>query len=113
MPELPEVETLRRDLERYMVGRTIMGVRVLVPKMLKGTVTETPHLTQILQGTTIESVNRRGKHLIIALDSGYYLLLHLKMRGQLSVVATDAPDEKYLAAEFVLGDGYAVRFADM
>ena len=96
-----------------MVGRKITGVRVLVPKMLKGTVTEPPQLIQILQGAAVQSVNRRGKHLIIALDSGYYLLLHLKMRGQLSVVPNSAPDEKYLAAEFALDSGQAVRFADM
>lgn len=96
-----------------MAGRTITGVRVLVPKMLKGTVTQTPQLSQILQGTTVQTVGRRGKHLIIALDSGYYLLLHLKMRGQLSVVPSGAPDEKYLAAEFTLNSGQAVRFADM
>ena len=113
MPELPEVETLRRDLERHMVGRKIVAVRVLVPKMLKGAVTETAQFSQILQSASVSQVNRRGKHLIIALNSGYYLLLHLKMRGQLSVVPAGAPDEKYLAAEFVLHDEQAVRFADM
>lgn len=113
MPELPEVETLRRDLERHMVGRKIVDVRVLIPKMLKGTVTQPTQLQQVLQNSSVLSVNRRGKHLIITLHSGYYLLLHLKMRGQLRIVPASAPDEKYLAAEFTLDDGQALRFSDM
>ena len=57
--------------------------------------------------------DRRGKHLIIALDSGYYLLFHLNMRGQFLVTPSDAPEEKYLAAAFPLDNGTELRFHDM
>lgn len=113
MPELPEVETLRRGLERHLVGRTVSGARVQIPKMLKGTVTEPTVFQDSLRGARIESVGRRGKHLIIALHSGYYLLFHLNMRGQLLVVSLDAPVEKYLAAAFALDSDAELRFHDM
>ncbi len=113
MPELPEVETLRRGLERHLAGRVMTGVRVLVPKMVKGNVTDPGDLAQKLQGRRLESLGRRGKHLIFTLDNGYYLLLHLKMRGQLLVVPADAPEEKYLAVAIQIEDGRELRFHDM
>ncbi len=113
MPELPEVETLRRGLERHLVGRTVGAVRVQIPKMLKGTVTEPTVFQDSLRGARIESVGRRGKHLIITLHSGYHLLFHLNMRGQLLVEASGAPEQKYLAAAFALDNGAELRFHDM
>ncbi len=113
MPELPEVETLRRGLERHLTGRTLGVAHVRVAKMLKGTLCDTAVFRERLQGTRIESVGRRGKHLIIALDSGYYLLFHLNMRGQLLVAASETPEQKYLAAVFPLDDGNELRFHDM
>lgn len=113
MPELPEVETLRRDMERHLVGRRIVGVRVLVPKMVKGTIADPTQFGEKLHNVRVESVVRRGKHLIFTLDSGYYLLLHLKMRGQLLVVPRGQPDDKYLAAALETDDGREMRFHDM
>ena len=113
MPELPEVETLRRGLEQRLIGRTMGIPRVRVAKMLKGTVSDPLVFGNRLQSSRIESVGRRGKHLIIALDSGYYLLLHLNMRGQLLVTPSETPEGKYLAAAFPLDDGHELRFHDM
>ena len=113
MPELPEVETLRRGLEQHLLGRTLGQTRVLVPKMLKGTITDPDVFSQSLQETRVESVGRRGKHLIITLDSGYYLLFHMNMRGQLRFTEADAPVEKYLAAAFCLDNGIELRFHDI
>ncbi len=113
MPELPEVETLRRGLERHLVGRTLGESRVQVAKMVKGTLSDPALFTQGLRGARILSVNRRGKHLILALDSGYYLLFHLNMRGQLLVTPAEAPEQKYLAAAFPLDGGLELRFHDM
>ena len=113
MPELPEVETLRRGLERHLVGRTLGSPRVRVAKMVKGTVSDPVVFGERLQAARIESVGRRGKHLIIALDSGYHLLFHLNMRGQLLVMPSQAPEEKYLAAAFPLDNGRELRFHDM
>ncbi len=113
MPELPEVETLRRGLERHLTGRTLGEVQVSVPKMLKGTITDPEVFGERLRGVRVESVGRRGKHLIISLHSGYYLLFHMNMRGQLLVTDDDTPVEKYLAAAFSLDDGRQLRFHDM
>ena len=113
MPELPEVETLRRGLERLLVGSTIEAVHVSVPKMMRGGMASPEEFCGILNGCRIESVARRGKHLIIALDSGYYLLLHLKMRGQLFVMPRESEVEKYLALTVELDGGRDLRFHDM
>ena len=113
MPELPEVETLRRGLELHLAGRIFGDVRVEVPKMLKGTVTDPTVFSAELRGVRVESIGRRGKHLIILLDSGYHLLFHMNMRGQLRIVEADAPVEKYLAAAFLLDNGRELRFHDI
>ncbi len=113
MPELPEVETLRRGLETLTAGRTITHVRVLVAKMVKGAVSDPAQLAQLLQGSQIKRIERRGKNLLFALDSGYHLLLHLKMRGQLLVVPAETAEAKYLAAALTLDNGQQVRFHDM
>lgn len=113
MPELPEVETLRRGLERVLVGQTLGETRVCVAKMLKGTLVDPAVFSSRLRSVQIVSVSRRGKHLIIALNSGYYLLFHLNMRGQLIVMPSDAPEAKYLAAAFPLDNGAELRFHDM
>ena len=112
MPELPEVETLRRGLERHLVGRTLGRASIRVAKMVKGTLSDPAVFTDRLSGARILSVGRRGKHLIIALDSGYYLLFHLNMRGQLLVTASEAPEQKHLAATFPLDSGTDLRFYD-
>ena len=113
LPELPEVETLRRGMERHLTGRTITQVRVPVPKMLKARVADPDAFAAALKNRRVDFVGRRGKHLIFRLDSGYYLLLHLKMRGQLLVVPKDLEEGKYLAAALTLDDGSELRFHDM
>jgi formamidopyrimidine-DNA glycosylase len=113
MPELPEVETLRRGLERHLPRRILGKTQVFVPKMLKGTMSDPDVFSTHLQNVCIESVGRRGKHLIITLNSGYYLLFHMNMRGQLRITSADAPVEKYLAAVFPLDNGTELRFHDI
>ena len=113
MPELPEVETLRRGLEQHLTGRILGQTQVLVPKMLKGTLCDPEVFSRSLRNVRVESVGRRGKHLIITLDSGYHLLFHMNMRGQLRIVEADAPVEKYLAARFPLDNGLELRFHDI
>jgi formamidopyrimidine-DNA glycosylase len=113
LPELPEVETLRRGLERSLTGQTIHKVRILVPKMLKGNIADSSAFESILRWRKIENIGRRGKHLIFRLDCGYYLLLHLKMRGQLLIAALGDAEEKYLAAALEFENGCELRFHDM
>lgn len=76
MPELPEVETIRRGLEHYLVGHRILGVEVKVPKLFEG------KPEQII-GSKVVKVQRFGKGLVIDLSNGYSLAIHIKLTGQL------------------------------
>src|SRR5258708_30680660 len=76
MPELPEVETIRRGLEPRLAGRLITGVEVRAPKIFVGD-------PEQLVGQTIVSINRQGKLLIFLFESGQAMTIHLKMTGQL------------------------------
>lgn len=80
MPELPEVETIRRDLSRVLIGRRVTQFSVTRPKLLKSPRRE---FRRFLVGATITKVARRAKQLVFRLSSGYSLLIHLKMTGQL------------------------------
>lgn len=81
MPELPEVETVRRGLQELIVKKTISGSTVYdSPKSFPNPPDE---ITQFLYGATITAIHRRAKLLLIELSSGYSLLVHLKMTGQL------------------------------
>jgi len=114
VPELPEVETVRRGLERNLVGRKIVAVRVLVPKMVKGRVSDPDEFARSVTDNTIIGVRRRGKYLIFDLDSGYYLLFHLKMRGHMRVVPRETLDGKYLALGLAVdGNPDEMRFYDL
>ena len=79
MPELPEVETVRKGLERLVVGKTIQKVQVLWPKIIEQP--ETPIFEASLVGETIQSMGRRGKFLIFHLDH-CELISHLRMEGK-------------------------------
>jgi formamidopyrimidine-DNA glycosylase len=84
VPELPEVEQVRLSLERHMIGKKIEKVEIYVPKMVKH-----PDLEAFCQGAcgqTIVSVGRTGKYLRVNLQSGDYLLIHLRMTGALLAV---------------------------
>lgn len=82
MPELPEVETIRRGLAQHILGKEITHIEVRLPKMIK---TDQTEFTRTLQGNAFHSIDRQGKLLIFHLEqhSELALLLHLKMTGQL------------------------------
>jgi formamidopyrimidine-DNA glycosylase len=91
MPELPEVETIRRGLERHIVGKTVDSFSVLVQRCYQG-----PGGAEPLLGAAICAVGRRGKLLVIRTDSGFSLLVHLRMTGQLifrAAAGQDGPDD--------------------
>ncbi|TWP33020.1 bifunctional DNA-formamidopyrimidine glycosylase/DNA-(apurinic or apyrimidinic site) lyase [Leekyejoonella antrihumi] len=103
MPELPEVEVVRRGLQGHVVGHrldevTLSGIRV-ARRHLPGP----QDLTDRLRGTTALSARRRGKYLWLVLSSDEALVLHLGMSGQLLVEPNDAPLEKHCHAVFDLG----------
>ena len=90
MPELPEVETVRRGLEPHVVGRSIEDIWVGDSKILQ---VDAHRLTQDVLGQTIQSLSRRGKFLLFELDSRY-LIFHFGMTGQLTFRDPNRPDSQ-------------------
>ena len=113
MPELPEVETVRRGLERWVVGRTISEVRVRHPRAVRRHLAGESDFVGLLVGRTIQAALRRGKYLWLPLDSGDALVAHLGMSGQMLVVPPGSPDEAHLRVGFAFADGgLELRFVD-
>lgn len=109
MPELPEVETVRRGLEPHLRGRRIARVTVREPRLRWPVPAELPRAAQ---GRQVESVARRGKYLIVALDSGDRMIWHLGMSGRLFVLDAAHPLVKHDHVDFLLDSGRVVRFHD-
>ena len=118
MPELPEVETLRRGLEQSIPGRHITDVLIANAKSLKGQSGSVFRDRTV--GSRVVRVDRRGKYLLIPLASpatpdtpSAFLCVHLKMRGQLLLKDGPAPVDRYHCVTLVLDDGRELRFHDM
>jgi formamidopyrimidine-DNA glycosylase len=119
MPELPEVEVVRRGLDRHVVGRTITAVEVLHPRPVRRHAGGSESFRDLLVGRRVTATRRRGKYLWLPLDSGDALMAHLGMSGQLLVQPTEAPDERHLRVRLGLtpdprdpGPGTELRFVD-
>jgi formamidopyrimidine-DNA glycosylase len=111
MPELPEVETVARDLRPKLVGAEIVGVRSSWGRTLRNSDAES--FTAAVTGRTIEAVGRRAKLLVVELSGGVGLTIHLKMTGQLFVVASGARDDPYVRLVLELDGGRELRFRDV
>jgi formamidopyrimidine-DNA glycosylase len=103
VPELPEVEVVRRGLEAHVLGRPVHAVEVLHPRPVRRHLPGPDDFAARLTGRTFTAARRRGKYLWLPLDSGDALLGHLGMSGQLLVQPGDAPDERHLRVRFRLG----------
>jgi formamidopyrimidine-DNA glycosylase len=120
MPELPEVEVVRRGLADHVVGRTVAQVRVLHPRAVRRHLPGARDLEARLAGRTVHSAHRRGKYLWLALAPGpgeehpaEALVGHLGMSGQLLVEAADQPRELHLRVSIDFSDGGPqLRFVD-
>jgi formamidopyrimidine-DNA glycosylase len=113
MPELPEVETVRRGLAHWVVGRTIAVVAVSHPRAVRRHLGGTQDFLDLLTGRTIEDALRRGKYLWLPLDSGDALVAHLGMSGQLLVLEPGTPPGPHLRVRFAFTDGGPeLRFVD-
>ena len=114
MPELPEVETVREGLARWVVGRRIATVDVRHPRAVRRHVPGAEHFADVLAGRTVLDARRRGKYLWLPLDSGDAIVGHLGMSGQLLVQPPEAPDETHLRIRFTFDDdgGSELRFVD-
>lgn len=115
MPELPEVEVVRRGLERWVAGRTVAAVEVLHPRAVRRHPAGGADFAARLAGATIGTAMRRGKYLWLPLEGQELSVLgHLGMSGQLLVQPSDAPDEKHLRIRIRFDDsaGTELRFVD-
>ncbi|MEU9320708.1 bifunctional DNA-formamidopyrimidine glycosylase/DNA-(apurinic or apyrimidinic site) lyase [Streptomyces sp. NPDC048295] len=115
MPELPEVEVVRRGLERWVTGRTVGDVEVLHPRAVRRHLAGGVDFAARLGGARFGTAMRRGKYLWVPLDDAASSLLgHLGMSGQLLVQPQDAPDEKHLRIRIRFDDslGTELRFVD-
>jgi formamidopyrimidine-DNA glycosylase len=112
VPELPEVETIRRQLAERLPGRTVTGLAVFDEKLVSPEHPEA-FIEQVL-GRRIVALDRRGKYLLIELESGDTLAIHLRMTGRLHWRPGPAGDgERFLRALFELDDGSTITFGDM
>jgi formamidopyrimidine-DNA glycosylase len=110
MPELPEVEVVRRGLAAHVTGRTISAVRVHHPRAVRRHEAGPADLTARLLGTQITGTGRRGKYLWLTLDDGSALVVHLGMSGQM--LLGEVPNDNHLRIAALLDDGTALSFVD-
>lgn len=113
MPELPEVEVVRRGLNEHLVGRTITAVRVHHPRAVRRHEAGPADLTGRLLGAQITGTDRRGKYLWLLLSGAAAdeaLVVHLGMSGQM--LLGELPDTRHLRIAAVLDDGMKVSFVD-
>jgi formamidopyrimidine-DNA glycosylase len=113
MPELPEVEVVRRGLESGIAGRTIVHVEVLHPRPVRRHPSGPADFAAVLAGRTFAVPRRRGKYLWLPFADGDALLAHLGMSGQFRLDASGTPDPRNTRVRFVFADGDPeLRFVD-
>jgi formamidopyrimidine-DNA glycosylase len=113
VPELPEVETVRQGLAKWVIGRRIAVVEVRHPRAVRRHLAGDAHFAAVLAGRTVVDVCRRGKYLWLPLDSGDAVIGHLGMSGQLLLQPAEAPDGPHLRVRVVFDDnGPELRFVD-
>jgi len=118
VPELPEVETVRRGLQAHVAGRTMTAVRVHHPRAVRRHDAGPADLTARLIGQRIEGTGRRGKYLWLNLSDGTALVVHLGMSGQMLIGAATGARAKgparddHVRIAALLDDGTALRFVD-
>ncbi len=112
MPELPEVETIRRQLAPHMEGRELVRLEVLDPRWCEPAPPD--EVDAAVRGRRIETVRRRGKYFVAGLSDDVHLVMHLRMTGNLLLVPEeeDDPARPHLRARLTLGDSNRVLFTD-
>jgi formamidopyrimidine-DNA glycosylase len=112
MPELPEVESVRRQLEPALVGRRFKRVAIDDPRLVRPY--EPAEVAAELEGEHVAAVERRGKYLVVRFESGRVLLIHLRMTGSLlSTASGSLPDDPHRRAVVKLDDGSDVAYRDV
>ncbi|MCL6472626.1 MAG: bifunctional DNA-formamidopyrimidine glycosylase/DNA-(apurinic or apyrimidinic site) lyase [Firmicutes bacterium] len=109
MPELPETETIKRELEQTVIGLRITGVEVPVPMVLRVPVDE---FKKQITGTIVTGAARRAKNIILHLSNNKAILFHLMISGTLLYLPADAPLKEKTQVIFRLNNGYELRYRD-
>jgi formamidopyrimidine-DNA glycosylase len=113
VPELPEVETVRQGLDKWVTGRKIDSVEVCHPRSVRRHLPGPTDFVGALAGRTVTGVRRRGKYLWLPLDDDAAIIGHLGMSGQMLLRERGAPDETHLRVRFRFDDdGPELRFVD-
>ncbi|MDP9443441.1 MAG: bifunctional DNA-formamidopyrimidine glycosylase/DNA-(apurinic or apyrimidinic site) lyase [Actinomycetota bacterium] len=112
MPELPEVEVVRRGLDALVVGRQVLAVEVREPRSVRRHLLGSDDFAARLTGRRFTGTRRRGKYLWLPLDDDDALLAHLGMSGQLRVQPVTALPERHLRVVMELSGGRQLRFCD-
>ncbi|HVG74921.1 MAG TPA: DNA-formamidopyrimidine glycosylase family protein, partial [Thermoleophilaceae bacterium] len=107
MPELPEVETIRRQLAPAVEGRRLQRIRVLDPRWSDPAPPEA--IADALEGRRIERLWRRGKYLVMSFEDDVHLVMHLRMTG--NILLTDE-EPKHTRVRMQLDNGQTVLFVD-
>jgi formamidopyrimidine-DNA glycosylase len=113
MPELPEVETIRGQLAPHLEGRRLERMEILDARWCEPA--DPVALEDAVRGRTIESVGRRGKYLILGLEDDVYVVMHLRMTGNLLIAPPDEDtgDKPHLRVRFELDSGERLLFVDV
>ncbi len=110
MPELPEVETIKRGLSKLIVGKKILGIETDSPKQIQPSFKK---VKKAIIGTKIKKVGRRAKIIQIFLDNDKILNIHLKLTGRLLVRNGKEPPDKWQHITIYLSGNQELRFADL
>lgn len=111
MPELPEVETVRRTLEPKLIGRKIIDVKILLPKIIRKP--DASEFKELIVDKKFRSIDRRGKYLLFKLSKALCLVAHLRMTGQLIYCKKEQEIEKHTHVIFNLDNGSHLRYIDI
>lgn len=111
MPELPEVETVKRTLNELIIGKTIDNVDVRLPRIIQRP-DDVQQFSMMLAGKTFQKVERRGKFLRFLLDD-LVMLSHLRMEGRYGLYRSTDPVEKHTHVIFFFTDGTELRYKDV
>lgn len=110
MPEMPEVETIRRTLNDKVTGRRIIRIEMLLPRLIKWPSAD--KFQAVMTDATVTRLVRRGKYLLFYLDNGFILVVHLRMTGRLYCTGPDLVSDRFVRLVFHLDNGDVLAYAD-
>jgi len=111
MPEMPEVEQVRKTLTPHIKGKVITDIEIYLDRLIQHPTPE--EFIKGLVGKTIEEVGRKGKYLVLQTAEKQKLIVHLRMTGALIAQPSEAPVPKYAKIKFTLTDGVTMWFTDI